>query len=92
METAQYKFVIYYYLLLLFIMGFAKMANFSKTYNVIRSLVQIEIPWYSFRKMMGWFPSGEKTAPSFRFLRVFFMFFTETHGRGLGHVAHAPFD
>ena len=76
-----------------FIMGLAKMANFSKTYDVIRPLVQIEIPWYSFRKMMGRFPSGEKTASSFRFLSFFFfMFFTETHGRGLGHVAHAPFD
>ena len=54
--------------------------------------VQIEILCYSLRRIMGRSPSGQKTASSFRFLRVFPCFFTETHGRGLGLVAHALSD
>ena len=80
----------------------------QKNYDVIRPsfdtlfkisfpfFVQKEIPCYSLRKMMGQFPSGEETTSSLRLLRVFYMFFTEMHGRGLGLglglVVHAPSD
>ena len=68
----------------------------KNNYNVIRpsldTLVQIETPCYSLRKMVGRFPSGEKTASSFCFLRVFTCFFAETHGRGLRLVAHVHSD
>ena len=58
----------------------------SKKYDVIRPtfdtifkisvpfFVQIKIPCYSLRKMIGRFPSGEEAAPSFRFLGAFTSF------------------
>ena len=89
MRTFQHK---------IYSMNFKK--NLSKKIDILRpsfdALFKISVPFLSNRNSMLEFMKNDETVPirskNYLFLSFpesFYMFFTETHGRGLGLVAHA---